>query len=195
MEEFNFETMTWTVPWQHLKMGRYHHQDRPVPITKPMYDVLMQAAKIAYPKDSSKIGDYHKNRGPVFKHARHVPDVSPEAIVFPDATNEGYDESGLARFMRTQIGWKNKGRYCTPHGFRSTLRDWKRAKTNFRDELWQIQTDHTLGRSKSDRSYGHDNLLELRRVMMKEYADFCTKRPVQPKANKVVKLSAKRRSA
>ena len=79
-QEFNFETKTWTVPWQHLKTGRRYKTDKQVSITKPMDDVLMQAAQIAYPKDSSKIGDYHKKRGPIFQHARHAPDVSPDAV-------------------------------------------------------------------------------------------------------------------
>jgi hypothetical protein len=70
-----------------------------------------------------------------------------------------------------------------------------RAKTNFREELWLIQADHALGRNKSDRSYGHDKLVEERRVMMEEYGEFCTKPAPEPKADRVVKLSAKRRSA
>jgi integrase len=194
-KEFNFDTMTWTVPWQHLKMGRFHKQDRAVPITKPMHTVLKLAEQIVYPKDSSKIGDYHKNRGPIYQNARHAPDVSPEAFVFPNEKNQPSDNSNVARFMREHIGWKNKEKYCTPHGFRSTLRDWMRAKTNFRDELWQIQSDHALGRNRSDRSYGHDKLLEERRVMMEEYGEFITKPAPEPKADRVVKLSEKRRSA
>jgi integrase len=195
-KEFDFETMTWTVPWQHLKTGRSRQQDRPVPITKAMHAVLKLAAEIAFPKDSSKIGDHHKNRGRIYPNARHAPDVSPEAFVFPNAKNEPSDESNIARFMRGHIGWKNKAKYCTPHGFRSTLRDWMRAKTNFRDELWLIQSDHSVGgRTKSDRSYGHDRLLEERRVMMEEYGEFCSRPAPEPKADRVVKLSEKRRSA
>jgi integrase len=187
-KEFNFETMTWTVPWQHLKMGRIHKQDRPVPITKQMYEkALKPAMQIAYPKDSSKIG---RHGAPVFQRARHTPDVSPEAIVFPDINNKPCDPARIARFMREQIGWKNKDKFCTPHSFRSTLRDWMRAKTNFRDELWQIQADHSL----LNREYGPDKLLEERRVMMKEYNESCIKPTAEPK-NKVVKLSEKRRQA
>jgi integrase len=110
-KEFDFENMTWTVPWQHLKTGRRYQTDKQVSISKPMYDLLMLAAHIAYPKDSSKIGDYHK-RGPIFQHARHTPDVSPDAVVFPDAKNKEYDESAIARFMREHIGWKNKETSC-----------------------------------------------------------------------------------
>jgi integrase len=193
-KEFDFERMVWKVPWQHLKMGRFHKEDREVPITKPMLAVLNQAKQIAYPKHASKIGDHHKNRGPIYRHARHTPDVSPDAVVFPDAKNQPYDNSGVARFMREHIGWKNKDKYCTPHGFRSTLRDWMRAKTNFRDELWQIQADHAVGKNKSDRSYGPDKLLEQRRVMMEEYGEFCSKPASEPKG-RVVKLSEKRRQA
>jgi integrase len=193
-KEFDFESMTWTVPWQHLKMGHKHKQDRPVPITKAMHAVLESAKQIAYPKDSSKLGDAHKNRGPIYPKARHTPDVSPEAVVFPDTNNNAYDNSHLARFMRGHIGWKNKGKYCVPHGFRSTLRDWMRAKTDFRDELWRFQVDHTDGRNKSDRSYGHDKMLEERRVMMEEYGEFCTRPPAGPADKRVVKLSQRRRS-
>ena len=71
-----------------------------------------------------------------------------------------------------------------------------RAETNFKDVLWKIQADHSLGNgNKSDKSYGHNKLLEHRRVMLKEWGEYCSKPVPEPKAGKVVKLSSKRRSA
>jgi integrase len=54
-KEFDFENMTWTVPWQHLKTGRRYQTDKQVSISKPMYDLLMLAAQIAYPKTVRKL--------------------------------------------------------------------------------------------------------------------------------------------
>jgi integrase len=138
---------TWTVPWQHLKEGKFHKRDRPIPITPPMRKVLEEML-----------------RRPV--------DHSPNALVFPGSNGRPHGETSCPQFVRSTLKW------TTPkidlHGFRSTLRDWCRAKwarPNYND-LWKLQVDHTLGKDKSDGAYGHDKLLEERRVMMTAWGEY-----------------------
>jgi hypothetical protein len=83
-----------------------------------------------------------------------------------------------------------------PHGFRSTLRDWRGAKTHFDDVLWKIQVDHKRGVDAADNAYGPDLLLDRRREMMNLYDEYGSTPPVpEPKTGKVVKISDKRRTA
>jgi integrase len=187
-KEFDFERKIWTVPNDHLKMGHVHGDAKRVPITEAMRLVLEQAKKTAYPSQSSKWNDGHK-RGAVFPRARHAPDWSPDALVFPNSVNEPFGEALLARFMRTDM----KASPAKPHGFRTSLRDWMRAETNLPEILWEIQADHRGDKFK--RTYGHDDQLDRRRSMMEQYGQYCSQPAPEPKPGEVVKLSDKRRSA
>jgi integrase len=178
-KEFDLEDRIWTVPPEHLKIK--HGEVKRVPITKPMLDVINQAKQIAYPKDSSKWMDGHK-RGPIFPRARHAPDCSPDAVVFPNSVNEPYDEAQLARFMRAPMSKWN----AVPHGFRTSLKDWWKAK-GFPMEWWEIQVDHRDG------PYGKDDMLEERRGKMELWGEHCSKPTPEPKAGNLVNISDKRK--
>lgn len=187
-KEFDFDNMIWTVPPGHLKTGHIHGKVKRVPITKPMLAMLKHAEQTAYPKDSSEFHDGHK-RGPIFPRARHTPDCSPDAWVFPNSVNEPFAEAILARFTGDQM---RKWRPAKPHGFRTSLKDWWKAN-GFPMEWWEVQVDHrgdTL-----DRSYGSDDVLEERRGKMELWGEHCSKHSPEPKAGKVFNLSDKRRSA
>src|SRR5262249_38061711 len=153
-KEFDFNEMIWTVPITHLKMGHTYDEDEPkrVPITKPMLALLEQAKKTAYPSQSSQWMDGHK-RGPIFPRARHVPDCSPDAVVFPSSINKPFQEAELARFMRDRM---SKWRPARPHGFRTSLKDWWRAN-EFHMDWWEIQVDHRGDALK--KAYGDNDLL------------------------------------
>jgi integrase len=178
-KEFDLEEMIWTVPPEHLKIK--HGEVKRVPITKPMLDVINQAKQIAYPKDSSKWMDGHK-RGSIFPRARHSPDCSPDAVVFPNSVNEPYDEAQLARFMRDPMSRWN----AVPHGFRTSLKDWW-MKNEFPMEWWEIQVDHRDG------PYGKDDMLEERRGKMALWGEHCSKPAPEPKAGNLFNISDKRK--
>jgi integrase len=180
--------MVWNVPSENLKTGYLDGETRPVPITKPMLAVLEQAKLIAYPQISFKYAKYG-HTVQIFERARHTPDQSTDALVFPNSTGGIFENSHVARFVRRTL----KESKATPHGFRSTLRDWLRAETSFDDVLWKLQVDHKTG-DKTDQSYGHDKLLEKRRGMMELWGEYCSKLAPEPKAGDVVKLSHKRRT-
>jgi integrase len=164
-EEIDLPIKTWTVPWQHLKAGRKHHTDRPVPITKPMLAVIKELKK-------------------------HDVDQSPNALVFPGHKDgRQFGESAHVNFLNYAFKWETK---VTLHGFRSTLRDWWRAN-RFPPEWWDIQVDHVSG-NRVSQAYGHDPLLEERRGVMELWGEYCSKpAPPEPKANDVVVLADKRR--
>jgi integrase len=186
-KEFDFIKMIWTIPIPHLKMGHIYSEDQPkrVPITKAMLTVLDHAKRIAYPTDSSQWMDGHK-RGRIFPRARHKPDCSPEAFVFPSSVNRPFNESDLARFMRDTM---KKWRPARPHGFRSALKDWwKTNAERFPMDWWEIQVDH---RGEAlQKAYGGDDVLEKRRRPMEEWGELCSRPERQP--GKVIRLEKRR---
>jgi len=61
---------------------------------------------------------------------------------------------------------------AVPHGFRSTFRDWAGEKTNYPRELAEQALAHTL-KDKVEAAYRRGDLLEKRRPMMLDWANFC----------------------
>jgi integrase len=66
-------------------------------------------------------------------------------------------------------------REITVHGFRSTFRDWVAEETNHSQEVAEMALAHTIG-NKVEAAYRRKDLLERRRVLMKEWVDFCDSR-------------------
>jgi integrase len=59
----------------------------------------------------------------------------------------------------------------TPHGFRSTFRDWA-AETGKPSDIAEAALAHTLG-SKTQAAYQRGDLLDRRRKLMSQWAVFC----------------------
>jgi integrase len=185
--EFDFDTMTWNAPWQHRKNGKRKKVKRPIlprAITPLFKRVLDQAA----------------TRRKELGLADH-----PNMLVFPSDK-----QSHIGKMIKTSspsvfIQRNFPGLKLHPHGWRSTLRDWRRLRgSRFEDVLWKLQVDHNAGDDASDDAYGPDLLLERRRPMMMEYDKFLSKPPpakaktgnvFEAKTGKIVNLNNQRRTA
>lgn len=73
---------------------------------------------------------------------------------------------------------------ATPHGFRSSFRDWAGDETSFPREVAEGCLAHKVG-SAVERPYRRGDALEKRRRLLEAWADYCTSNP----ANNVVKLA------
>jgi integrase len=62
----------------------------------------------------------------------------------------------------------------TPHGFRSTFRDWAAENTNFPREVAEQALAHTIS-NKVEAAYRRGDLFEKRRRLMDVWAQFCAK--------------------
>ena len=60
----------------------------------------------------------------------------------------------------------------TVHGFRSTFRDWAAETTEYPNELVEMALAHTI-KNKAEAAYRRGSLLERRRALMQDWADFC----------------------
>jgi integrase len=61
----------------------------------------------------------------------------------------------------------------TVHGFRSTFRDWVSEETSHSPEVAEMALAHTI-KNKVEAAYRKKDLLERRRILMKDWLDFCT---------------------
>lgn len=70
-------------------------------------------------------------------------------------------------------GWIDPrvGRPAVPHGVRSTFRDWVAEKTSYPGDMAEIALAHKVG-SAVEQAYRRSDMLEKRRQMMEEWANF-----------------------
>jgi integrase len=62
---------------------------------------------------------------------------------------------------------------ATPHGFRSTFRDWAAEETNFPAEVCEMALAHTI-RNKTEAAYLRTNLFLKRRDLMEQWSRYCS---------------------
>ena len=60
---------------------------------------------------------------------------------------------------------------CTPHGFRSSFRDWVAEETNYPPEVAEMALAHAI-QSQVEAAYRRGNLFEKRKQLMSAWADF-----------------------
>jgi integrase len=184
--EFDFERMVWTVPVDHQK-DPPDDEPKEIPITTAMLKVLDEAAKVAYPKDQALSHSPRsiQERPRVFAQARHVPNQSPDALVFPNTVGKPFDAAQFARFIRLTL----KETFNT-HGLRGVVKNWGRIhapEPHLWEVLWKIQAGQAIGSKNSDQPYGRAKLLDQRRAAYELWGEYLSKPTPEPKAGKVLK--------
>jgi len=61
---------------------------------------------------------------------------------------------------------------ATPHGFRSSFRDWAAERTSYPNHVVEMALAHTIG-DKVEAAYRRGDLFDKRRRLMDEWARFC----------------------
>ena len=105
----------------------------------------------------------------VLESARHLRRAND--LVFPSPCAGG---SGmLARVMTLNNAMKSAGlgEYGTPHGFRSSFRDWCSERTDADRAVCEKALAHAVG-SAVERSYARSDLFEKRCALMDAWAEF-----------------------
>ena len=145
-EEIDFEAATWTIPGNDAGSGRRMKAGREhvVPLSRRCLQILKGAQPL---------------------RAEH-------ALLFPDAaTGRAMSEN---RFLvaRDALGYSKQR--CTPHGFRSSFRDWAAEETAFPPEVAEMALAHAI-RSKVEAAYRRGHLLAKRRQLMEAWAHYATR--------------------
>ncbi|WP_175995170.1 tyrosine-type recombinase/integrase [Burkholderia vietnamiensis] len=90
-------------------------------------------------------------------------------LVFPSPRSGGVlSDMALLELMRRQ------SLDATPHGFRSTFRDWAGEYTNYPRELAEVALAH-IKTDATEAAYWRGDVLEKRRRMMADWAEFISK--------------------
>jgi integrase len=93
---------------------------------------------------------------------------NPEAPIFPGAKKG----KGLSNMAFLTLLRRMKREDITPHGFRSTFRDWAAEQTNFPREVAEHALAHSLP-DKVEAAYRRSDLFEKRQLLMEEWSKFC----------------------
>ena len=159
-DEFDLEAKVWTVPAERMKAKKEHR----VPLSSTALALLA-----TIPKPSSGYLFEGRTAG---KPASNM--LMLMKVRRMDAAK--HDQDG--------IGWRDeKGQTITPHGFRSTFRDWAAENTPFENIVVEQALAHTIGNAV-EAAYRRGDLLERRRELMEAWGSYVT----QPSASNVVQL-------
>jgi integrase len=151
----------WIIPAARMKMGVEHR----VPLSPGALAVLDAARKL------------------------HGEDAAPAGFIFPggagsrggrvaggrpDAAKGGLSNMALLALLRRM---KLAGE-CTPHGFRSTFRDWVNECTATPWAVAEKSLAHAVG-DETERAYSRSDFMEKRRALMAAWSDYCAKAPAE----------------
>lgn len=102
----------------------------------------------------------------ILEEAKKLAGGATDGLIF----REGDRPLSENRFLnaRDALGY---GERCTPHGFRSSFRDWAAETTQFSSEVVEMALAHTI-KSKAEAAYRRGDLLAKRRVLMEVWADY-----------------------
>ena len=89
--------------------------------------------------------------------------------LFPGQGKTGVMHGNAVRNLLHKLGHAD----ITRHGFRSTFRDWANECTNYPREVCELALAHDE-RDQTEAAYSRSDLLEKRRSLMAEWAEFCT---------------------
>lgn len=91
-----------------------------------------------------------------------------EALVFPSPRGKTFSDMTLLQVVRRlEVP-------ATPHGFRSTFKDWATEMTNHPRELIEVALAHIPG-DQSEMAYWRGDALERRRQLMADWAEFISR--------------------
>lgn len=124
------------------------------------------------------------------KLLKALPRIAGTDKIFPSATGKALSDMALSQLMR---GMRERGELtadAVPHGFRSTFRDWAADQTHYPDEIRKLASGHAVS-DETKKSYQRTDLLEKRRQLMTEWANFLDK----PSTKKTAKVTPIRRKA
>lgn len=99
----------------------------------------------------------------VLADARQIADHT--GLLFPSVTGKTMSDATLSKLLKeNHVG-------AVPHGFRSSFRDWAAEKTGYHRDVIEAALAHRVA-NKVEAAYLRTDLLEKRRELMQEWADY-----------------------
>lgn len=156
-DEVDMAARVWTVPADRIKAGREHR----VPLSGAAVAVIE-----AMPRFADVPFVFAAPRGGMLS------DMSLSKVMRD--LQEWAEKAALAAGQDAgKAGWRDprSGRPAVPHGLRSTFRDWAAEHTEYPRDMAEIALAHNVG-SEVERAYRRSDMLERRRAMMADWAQF-----------------------
>lgn len=131
------------------------------------------------PAERMKAGKEH--RVPLCSRAMEILRTMKAAqqndYVFPGHSIMRHPHLSTGAFLAVM---KRMGQYAhyTPHGLRSTFRDWAAETTNFANETLELALAHTI-RNKAEAAYRRKDQLEKRAALMRQWQQHIDTKPVK----------------
>ncbi|MCC5983934.1 MAG: tyrosine-type recombinase/integrase, partial [Rhodobacteraceae bacterium] len=161
-DEIDLDNALWIIPAARMKMDREHR----VPLSPRAVEML-----------------------------RAIPKLEGNPLVFPAARGGQLSDMTLSATMKrmheSDISEGGTGyldrvskRPAVPHGLRSTFRDWAAEMTSYPGDMAEVALAHRISNAV-EASYRRGDMIEKRRRMMADWADFMGGKG---KGGKVVKL-------
>lgn len=162
-DEIDMDKGLWVIPAARMKMGKEHR----VPLSARTVDLL-----------------------------KALPRLEGNPLVFPAARGGMLSDMTLSATMKRMheaegakggLGFVDRvsKRPAVPHGLRSTFRDWVGECTNYPGDMAEVALAHKISNAV-EASYRRGDMIEKRRRMMADWADFLCGKVV---TNKVVRIS------
>jgi integrase len=100
-----------------------------------------------------------------------LPRFANTNIIFSGPRGNALSDMAISQLMRRMRTSKELLDDAVPHGFRSTFRDWAAEQTSYPDEIRKAASGHAIG-DTVQAAYQRTDLLEKRRKLMNEWADY-----------------------
>jgi integrase len=152
-DEIDLDKALWVVPGARMKMGKEHR----VPLSARAVALLQ-----ALPRQEGN---------PLVFPAARGGQLSDMTL---SATMKRMHESAVAEGGAGFLDRVSK-RPAVPHGLRSTFRDWVAEKTTFPGDMAEVALAHRISNAV-EASYRRGDMIEKRRRMMGNWADFLSDR-------------------
>lgn len=105
-----------------------------------------------------------------------ISNTGPDALIFPGAKKgRPMSDQTMDKLLDTL------GINASPHGFRSTFRDWAGDQTDYAEEVMETALAHVVG-SGTRRAYRRRKAMEKLTALLQEWADYIRPRPEESAA-------------
>lgn len=148
--EFDIDAGVWTLPVERIKTRREHR----VPLSTAALELLATIPRV--------------DSGYLFEGRTAGKPVSNMVMLMKVRRMDA------AKYEQDHIGWRDeKGQIITPHGFRSTFRDWSAENTSYENIVVEQALAHSIGNAV-EAAYRRGDLLERRRELMQAWGEYVT---------------------
>ena len=136
-------------------------------------EIDLDAAVWTIPAARMKAAKEH--RVPLSDRAIAIIEALPRAseYVFPGAKKD----KPLSQQAMLEVVRGMRGKDATPHGFRSSFKDWAGETTSYANELTEVALAHAVS-DKTEAAYRRGDMMEKRRRLMADWAAYCGRPPV-----------------